>query len=138
MESNDEVTIVDLESKCKSKKELYNLLIREGHLYHPPSQDANQKYLRSLMIGNKKCLKCEDVKVTKIPQYEGLRVKKYIKISKSKVDINMYISNYDYTKEPNRECLCDVVTVKAFVETPKMINNSIIFRGVTTKTIKCL
>ena len=57
MGSNDGFTIVDLASKCKSKKKLYNLLIREDHLYLPPSQDANQKYSRSLMIGYKKCLK---------------------------------------------------------------------------------
>ena len=105
MESNDEFIIVDLASKCKSKKELYNLLIREDYVYIPPSQDVNQKYLMSLMIGDKKCLKCEDVEVIKISQYAGLRVKDILKISKSKVVIDMYNLKYDYTKEQNRKWL---------------------------------
>ena len=47
------------------------------------------------MIGDKKCLNVKVLKSQKIPEYEGLRVKDILKFSKSKVDIDMYIPNYD-------------------------------------------
>ena len=51
-----EYTVNDLASKCRSKIEFYNILSRDGNIYLPPSQDANKKYLRSIMAGDKKYL----------------------------------------------------------------------------------
>ena len=74
MERNDDFTIADIAVKCRSKTEMYNLLAREGKIYLPPKQDANQNYLRDIMQGNKFYLRCDQVTVIKIPQYKGLRV----------------------------------------------------------------
>ena len=109
MENQDEFTIYDLATKCRSKKELYNLLTREGNIYLPPIQDATQKFLRSLMLRDKDYIKWVNVKVTKIPQYKGLRVKDILLFAKSKIDIERYLPDYEYSKEPNREWLCNFV-----------------------------
>ena len=47
----------DLAAKCKSKLELYNVLIRDGGIYLLPKQEATQKYLRSIINGTKNYLK---------------------------------------------------------------------------------
>ena len=81
MEREVDFIINDLSSKCKSKIELYNLLARDGGIYLSPTQDCTQSFLRSLMLGEKKFLKWENVKVTKVPQYKGLRVKEILSLA---------------------------------------------------------
>ena len=109
IENQNEFTIYDLAKKCRSKKELYNLLIRDGSIYLPPIQDSKQKFLRSLMFGDKDYIKWDNVRVTKIPQYKGLRVKDILLFAKPKIDIERYLPDYEYSKEPNREWLCNLV-----------------------------
>ena len=92
-------------SKCRNKPDMYNLLTREEMLYIPPAQYSTQTFLRSLMNGDKKCIRCIEVKVIKIPHYEGLTVRDIIKFTESKISIKDYLPNYDYPKEPNKEWL---------------------------------
>ena len=40
MEASQIFTVKSLAAKCKSKTELYNLLIRNDRIYLPPKQDA--------------------------------------------------------------------------------------------------
>ena len=63
--------VPELASKCRSKKEFYDILSRNGNIYLPLSQDANQKYLRSIMIGRKNYITWDRVNVIKVLQYEG-------------------------------------------------------------------
>ena len=77
MENFEEFTINDIATKCRSKKEMYNVLTREGQLYLPPEKDATQKFQRSLMQGDKMWIIWDKVKVIKIPQYEGLKSKPF-------------------------------------------------------------
>ena len=88
---------------------MYNLLAREGKIYLPPKQDANQNYLRDIMQGNKFYLRCDQVTVIKVPQYKGLRVIDIIQFASSQLDINKFLPKYSYQKEPNREWLWNVV-----------------------------
>ena len=62
METDQAFTIWDLASKCKSKSELYNMLEREGQIYFPPKQEAIRRFLRDVMMGSKKYLKCFQIK----------------------------------------------------------------------------
>ena len=64
MEIDHSFTIRDLSSKCRSKTELYNMLVREGQIYLPSKQEATQKFLRDVMMGKKNYIKCDDVRVT--------------------------------------------------------------------------
>ena len=70
-----ENAVPELASKRRSKVELFNILSRDGSIYLLPSQDANQKYLRSIMTGRKNYITWDKVNVIKVPQYEGLTVK---------------------------------------------------------------
>ena len=98
-----------MSAKFKSKSELYNVLTREGNIYLPPKQDSTQKFLRSIMLGNKLYIKCDDVAVIKVPQYKGLFVKDLLKFASTKVNIKRCIPDYEYSKEPNREWLCNLL-----------------------------
>ena len=109
MEQQYDFTIADLASKCRSKTELYNLLTREGKLYLPPAKDCTQKFLRRLMKGEKLYVSCSDVEVIKVPQYKGLKVSDILKFAATKTNINIYLPEYDYPKEPNREWVCNIV-----------------------------
>ena len=45
----------------------------------------------------------------KIPQYKGLRVREILSFAEEKISIAQYLSEYEYTKEPNREWLWNAV-----------------------------
>ena len=105
MDSSNQFTINDLAAKCKSKSEFYNLLTTEGGMYLPPIQDATQAYLRGIMMGKKEYVKSKNVMVIKVPLYKGLTVAKILRFARSKQNINNYIPDYKYCKEPNREWL---------------------------------
>ena len=109
MEQQYDFTVADLASKCKSKTELYNLLTREGKLYLPPAKDCTQNFLRRLMKGEKLYVSCSDVEIIKVRQYKGLKVSDILKFAASKTNINKYLPEYDYPKEPNREWVCNIV-----------------------------
>ena len=103
------ITVNDLAVKCKSKTELYNVLMREGNVYLPPKQDATQKYLRELLLGKKSYVKWSEVIVIQVPQYKGLRVKDLLNFAESEFEIHDFLPKYDYNKEPNREWLCNLI-----------------------------
>ena len=121
MEVGNSFTIKDLSSKCKSKAELYNMLVRDGQLYLPPKQEATQRFLRDVMMGKKSYIKCDDVKVTKVPQYKGLTVKNILKFARDQMNIDKYIPEFDYPKEPNREWLCNIINTLLHDEFQKFI-----------------
>ena len=51
--ANPRMNVNDLSSKVKSKKELYNFLLRDGQVYLPPLGCVNVYFLKQLMNGNK-------------------------------------------------------------------------------------
>ena len=104
-----EYTVPELASKCRSKTEFYNILSRDGNIYLPPSQDANQKYLRSIMTGRKNYITWDRVNVIKVPQYEGLTVKQILAFAQQHAEIQTYLLEYQYDKIPNREWVWNVV-----------------------------
>ena len=125
MEMHSNLTVNDLSVKFKSKTELYNMLTREGDLYLPPKQNSTQRFLRDIMLGKKLYLNCKDISVIKVPQYKGLHVKDILKFASSKVDIKMYIPDYAYQKEPNREWLWNVINTLAKDEFKEYIDEKV-------------
>ena len=120
MEVDNSFTIKVLSSKCKSKTELYNMLVRDGQLYLPKAR-GQSKILRDVMMGKKSYIKCDDVKVTKVPQYKGLTVKNILKFARDQMNIDKYIPEFDYPKEPNREWLCNIINTLLHDEFQKFI-----------------
>ena len=117
----------DWAAKCRSKSELYNVLIRDGGIYHPPTQETTQKYLRDMMNRIKNYLNWKNMIVIKFPHIKGLTVKDIIEFAETQVDDHSYLSDFEYDETPNREWLLNIVntlipsefkyyTVKLFVQ----------------------
>ena len=131
MENKDEFTICDLSTKCRSKSELYNILIREGNIYLPPASECTQKYLRQIMNGTKEYLKWDSIKIAKIPQYKGLRVRDIISFAATKIDIYKYLPEYEYSKEPSREWLWNLVNSLIPIEFSEFVKEQVSLRKTT-------
>ena len=74
-----------------------------------PSRMQQVKYLRDLLMGKKLHVKCSEVTVIKVPQYNGLKVRDLIRFAESKFSIDKFLPEYSYHKEPNREWLCNII-----------------------------
>ena len=85
------------------------MFTREGNIYLPSKQDSTQQFLRSIMLGVKQYVKWEDVSVIKVPQYKELHIKDLLRFATTKINIKRYLPDYEYSKDPNRECLCNVL-----------------------------
>ena len=124
MEANEELTILDIALKCRSKKELYSVLTTKGNIYLPPLADCNQNYLRGIWNGSKLYVKWSDVKVIKVPHLEGLRVKKILEFTFEHLDVQQYLPDYEYQKEPNKDWLCNLVHTLLHGEFRRFISTS--------------
>jgi hypothetical protein len=51
--AHPQINVNELSSKMKSKKELYNFLLRDGQVYLPPLGAVNVYFLKQLINGNK-------------------------------------------------------------------------------------
>ena len=109
MEAEDDFTVNDIGIKCRSKREVYSVLTSEGGLYLPPMANCTQKFLRGVLIGDKSYIRCKDVRVIKVPHLDGLRVKGILGWARERVDIDRFLPEYEYDKEPSREWLCNVI-----------------------------
>ena len=134
MEDGLDFTVNDIGIKCRSKREVYTVLSSEGGIFLPPIVDATQKYLRALMLGDKSYVKCSEVKVIRVPHLEGLRVKDILHWARERVEIDRYIPNYEYQKEPNREWFVNLVNTLLEEEFKEFINDK--WRARELKVIK--
>ena len=60
-------------------------------------------------MGSKKYLKCSQINFANVPQYKGLTVKNILKFARSKTNIYEFLPEYDYSKEPCRPRLFNIV-----------------------------
>ena len=51
--AHPQINVNELSSKMKSKKELYNFLLRDGQAYLPPLGSTNVYFLKQVMRGDK-------------------------------------------------------------------------------------
>ena len=109
MEHSQDFTINDIGVKSQSKREVHTVLSSEGGIFLPPISDATQKYLRAIKLGEKDHVKWSEVNVIRVPHLEGLRTKDILQWVGEKMDIDSYIPNYEYQKEPNREWFTNLV-----------------------------
>ena len=116
-------TVNDIGVKCRSKREVYTVLSSEGGIFLPPISDATQKYLRAVMLGDKNHVKYSEVKVIRVPHLEGLRTKDILQWARERVDIDRYISDYEYQKEPNREWFVNFVNTLLEEDFREFIND---------------
>ena len=108
MDAFSEIQISELILKSRSKKEVYDLLCNEGSIYLPPIEDAHHKFISQILVGNKRCLKCSQVKVCRIPHLKGLTIEDLLAFGQQRAALNDYLSDYEYHKLLNRQWLCNV------------------------------
>ena len=87
MESYTEIQVSVLGIKTKSKKEFYNLLCNEGDVYLPPIEDAHLKFISQILVGDKRYLKCSQIKACSVPQLKGQHVEDLLKFAEESIDI---------------------------------------------------
>ena len=109
MEKSSDLTISEVILKNRSKKEVYIVLSVEGGIYLPPISDASQKFLKGILTGKKKYFINKGILVKRVPQIDNLRVKELISFAKQNIEIESYLSDYDYYKVPQREWLCNII-----------------------------
>ena len=88
---------------------VYNVLTVEGELYLPKIADTTQKYLKEILTGKKKYLLCKDVIVVKVPHTEKLRIRDILALASKHIEIQSYIPEYDYNKQPHLDWLCNII-----------------------------
>ena len=125
MEKSTPLTIQQIGIRAKSKKEVYTVLTVEGGLYLPPLADANQKYLKAILLGKKKYLLCKEIIVAKVPHIESLRVKDIVWFAADNIDIKSYMPEYEYNKDPQREWIGNIVNTLLQDKFKEFIINSI-------------
>ena len=109
MEADEELNVMDVGAKWKSKKELYTILTTTGDLYLPPISCANQKYLREICNRSKLYIKWSELIVAQIPNVKGLEVESILSFASEHADIQKYLPEYEYQKEPSREWIWNLV-----------------------------
>ena len=77
------------------------------------------------MVGDKKWLKSNNVKVCSVPHLDGLKISQIIEFSRQHVNIEAYLPDYEYSKYPNRDWLWNVVNSLLDKKFQELIQNKI-------------
>ena len=109
MENFCMMNINEVAMKSKSKKEVYDLMTTEGDIYLPPLGDTNYKFIAQIMWGYKLYLKCSEVKVCKVSHFKTFKVRDLIEYARQNTNIDEFLPDYNYQKQPNREWLWNVI-----------------------------
>ena len=67
--------------------------------------DTHYKFIYQIMWGDKLYLKCSEVKVCKISYLKTLNVADLTEFTKENTNIDEFLPDYNYHKQPNREWL---------------------------------
>ena len=125
MQEYSEIPAQQIGLKWRSKKEVYNLLTVEGGYYLPPLADSNYKYISKVLVGDKKAIKWVDVKVCSVPHLKGLSIKELIEFSRTHFDVDTYIPDYEYDKNPNRNWIWNIINTLCQEDFKKYIERKI-------------
>ncbi len=68
---------------------MYRFLSTECRAYLPSYETVTVWHLRDLAMGTKKMIKCEDVRVIDVPQFEGLAIKDIFGFASNSVEVEM-------------------------------------------------
>ena len=125
MQKYSEIAVSRIGAKCRSKKEDYDLLSTEGGYYLPPLVDTHYKYISQILVGDKKAMKWKDIKVYTVPQLKGLTIADLLQFARNHVQIEDYIPSYVYSKNPNRDWICNIINTACQAEFQKFIEQKI-------------
>ena len=72
-------------------------------------KDTSRSFISQILVGDKKYLKWSSAMVCTIPHYKMLRITNLIKFARTQVYIDSYLPEYEHSKLPNRQWLCNVI-----------------------------
>ena len=72
--------------------------------------DTHYKFISQTMWRDKRYLKCSEVKVCKVPHLKALNVADLIEFAKENTNIDEFLPDYNYQKQPNREWLWNILS----------------------------
>ena len=81
----------------------------EGDIYLSPLGDTHYKFISQTMWGDQLYLKCSEVKVCKVPNLKTLNVADLIEFAKENTNIDEFLPDYYYQKQPNVEWLWNIL-----------------------------
>ena len=117
-----EIPINQIGVKCKSKKEVYDLLTNEGRYYLPPLVDAHYKYISQVLVSDKKAMKWKDIKVCTVPHLKGLTISELLQFARNHFAIDDFIPSYEYSKNPNRDWIWNIINTACQEEFKQFID----------------
>ena len=120
-----EIPINQIGVKCKSKKEVYDLLTNEGGYYLPLLVDAHYKYISQVLVGDKKAMKWKDIKVCTVPHLKGLTIPELLQFARNHFAIDDFIPSYEYSKNPNRDWIWNIINTACQEEFKQFIDKKI-------------
>ena len=110
----------------------------EGGYFLPPLADSHYKYISQLFVVDKKSIKWKDVKVCSVPHLKGLTIKELIEFARTNFEIDLYISDYQYDKNPNRNWIWNIINTWCQVEFQNYIEKKISERSTFMIKMKVL
>mmetsp|Transcript_17920 Transcript_17920/g.12904 ORF Transcript_17920/g.12904 Transcript_17920/m.12904 type:complete len:122 (-) Transcript_17920:368-733(-) len=103
----------ELQPVLRSKRDLYEILSKEGQLYLPPFDDCPIEFLRDLLSGAKKALFNKEVRLVVVPKLECFTLKSLQKQAAVDADLSPYLPPMREHRPCNRGYLFNVInTVK--------------------------
>lgn len=70
-----QISSKELAGVLKCKKDVYNILTREGQLYLPPYDECTLEFMKGLLNGEKKALYNRSIKLVNVPRIDEFRAK---------------------------------------------------------------
>ncbi len=130
------VSISELTSKMKSKKELYNFLLQDCQAYLPPMHSTNVYFLKQIMKAEKEVrfqtpstvtvqyIKRDKVIVAAVPQIEGLTVEDMLELAKRHPNTMKHLPDARDWDHMDRKWLSDVMNTVDRQRFEKMVKDA--------------
>ena len=87
--------------------------------------DAHYKYISQILVGDKKAMKWKDIKVCTVPHLKGPAIADLLQFARNHVQIDDYIPCYEYSKNPNRDWISNIINTACQAEFQKFIEQKI-------------
>ena len=81
------ITAAEFGAKFNSKREVFRFLSAECHVYLPSYESVTIWHLKDIAAKKKHAIKCEEVKVLHVPQFDGLSIEDMLNWGRTKPDV---------------------------------------------------
>jgi hypothetical protein len=143
-----QVNVHQLMQRFQSKKELHNFLCQDCRAFMPKPESTNVYYLKQIMQGQKEVrnsankdgqyIKRENIKVSSVPQYEGLALEDFIDYARAKPQLLKFLPDEKDWLKLDKKWICDVLYTLDTEGIQNMIDTAVARRRAKVETSKDL